>query len=388
MKVVMLAPEAPYPLHGGGSWRTASLLHYFARFATVDLIQFSESGRPALLPEGLVRRQHVIPLPHHDKTALARYARNARRAWQGVPPLIDRFAGFGAEVDRALGAERYDLAVVEHFWCAPYLDQMRRAAARTILDLHNIESVLDARCADCSSGLIRAGHRRFAGAYQKREAELLPAWSLVLTASDYDAALARSIAPEARIEVYPNALPLTAPLRLPEQNRLVFSANFEYHPNIDAVQFLLREIWPGIRKNEPNLELWLVGRGEASVRIYTNGAEGVHLTGPVDDAMAEIAQAKIVLAPLRFGSGTRVKILEAWAAARPVIATPLAAEGLEVTDKDNIVLAGDVRSITSSLQQLLGDEKARKRLGDAGRDVFERKYSWPAAWRELDFALK
>jgi glycosyltransferase involved in cell wall biosynthesis len=387
MKVVMLAPEPPYPLQGGGAYRTASLLHYFARFAEVDLIQFSETGQPALLPAGLVRHQHVIPLPPHSKGTLARYLRNARRALQGVPPLIDRLAGFSAQVEKALGSEHYDLGIVEHFWCAPYLDQMRRHATHTLLDLHNIESVLDARCAEWSSGLLRAGHQRFARAYRICEAALLPEYSLVLTASTHDAELAQSIAPTANIAVYPNALPLTLAPTPPEQNRLVFSANFEYHPNIDAVQFLLRDIWPAVRQAHPGLELCLVGRGHASVRIYTAGADGVQVTGPVDDALAEIAQAKIVLAPLRIGSGTRVKILEAWAAARPVIATPLAAEGLDVRDQENIILAHDVPLIISSIGRLLGNPEERKRLGTAGRHTFEHKYSWPAAWQGLELTL-
>ena len=89
MEVLMLTPEPPYPLEGGGAYRIASLVHYFARFAEVDLILISESGHPALLPDGLVRSQQVIPLPHHDRGPAARYLRNAGRAMRGVPPLID-----------------------------------------------------------------------------------------------------------------------------------------------------------------------------------------------------------------------------------------------------------------------------------------------------------
>src|SRR5580658_5715554 len=86
MRVLMLSPEPPYPLNGGGAFRTASLLHYFARFAQVDLILISESGRAALLPPGLVREQKVVPLPHHNRNVVARYVRNALRAVRGLPP--------------------------------------------------------------------------------------------------------------------------------------------------------------------------------------------------------------------------------------------------------------------------------------------------------------
>src|SRR5579871_6663036 len=93
--VLILSPEPPYPLHGGGAYRIASLMHYFARFAQVDLVLISDSGKPAQLPPGLVRSQHVIPLPHHSRSTSARWLRNTRRAIGGVPPLIDRVAGLG-----------------------------------------------------------------------------------------------------------------------------------------------------------------------------------------------------------------------------------------------------------------------------------------------------
>jgi glycosyltransferase involved in cell wall biosynthesis len=388
MKAVMLAPEAPYPLRSGGAYRTASLLNCLAEKGTVDLILFSETGQPALLPERLVRRQQVIRLPHHSRNLASRYLRNARRALLGVPPLIDRLAGFDAEVDAALGGERYDIAIVEHFWCAPYLAQMRRAARNTILDLHNVESVLDERCADWSSGAVRAGHRRFAAAYRRLETELLPGYSLVLAASETDADTVRQIAPGAKIAVYPNALPLTEIPGEAEQNRLVFSANFEYHPNIDATRFLVEQIWPRIHKRHPDLELWLVGRGEASIQQLVSGVDGIHVTGPVEDALAEIARARIVVAPLRFGSGTRIKILEAWAAGRAVIATPLAAEGLEFRDRENLWLAENADAFISAVENLLADPVACSRLGAAGSNVCKRTYSWAAACESLGRTLE
>jgi glycosyltransferase involved in cell wall biosynthesis len=396
MNVLMLSPESPYPLDGGGAFRTASLLHYFARFAEVDLILFSESGSPALLPSGLVRSQHVIPLPRHDRRLAARYVRNARRAIRGIPPLIDRLAGLAATVEMAIGGRHYDVGVVEHFWCAPYIAQLESACSTTVLDLHNIESVLHDRCADLSSGfrdnLVGLGHRRFAAASRKLEAALLPRYSAVLAASADDAHLAGQIAPGARVHVYPNSLPLADAPAAPESPRLVFSANFEYHPNIDAVRFLLAEIWPEVRRLHPALRLRLVGRGDQFIRhLLPSGRPpqtGIEVTGPVPDARAEIAQARIVVAPLRAGSGTRLKILEAWAAARCVVATPLAAEGLAAKDGVNIALESDPLRFSHAISRLLDDSLTRQRMAAAGRHTFEDLYSWETAWKTLDINLQ
>jgi glycosyltransferase involved in cell wall biosynthesis len=392
MEVLLLTPEPPYPLNGGGAFRTASLLHYFARFAEVDLILISESGAPSLMPAGLVRSQQIIQLPHHDRGIVARYIRNARRAIVGVPPLIDRLAGLAEPIERAISERRYDFGIVDHFWCAPYVEQLEAVCAETVLDLHNIESVLHERCSRVSNGFIRAGHRRFAAASRKLESALLPRFSAVLATSEEDARLVRGIAPTARVHVYPNSIPWVDAPHCPEYPRLVFSANFEYHPNIDAVRFLVGEIWPEIRKRCPELRLRLVGRGDGFIRHLlppgTPEVTGIEVTGPVEDAQAEIAQARIVVAPLRAGSGTRIKILEAWAAARCVVATPLAAEGLSAQDGTNIALESDAGQFAARIVSLLDDSAGRERLGAAGRRTFEDQYSWEKVWKILDIDLQ
>jgi glycosyltransferase involved in cell wall biosynthesis len=386
--VLILTPEPPYPLHGGGAFRIASLAHYFARRAAVDLILFSESGRPAVLPEGLVRSQKVIALPVHEKTPLSRYLRNARRAIRGVPPLIDRLAGFGDELDALLAGSRYDAGIVEHFWAAPYLPQIARVCKKTVLDLHNVESVLHARSAATSSGLMAAGHARFAARSRAYEADLLPRYDLVLATSETDAATAQQIAPNARVAIYPNALPAAeipaAPSSGEEEPVVVFSGNFEYHPNIDAVAWLASEVWPEIHRRCPDLRLRLVGRGESFIRHLLPSSLEIETTGEIDDARAAIARARFVIAPLRAGSGTRIKILEAWAAARPVVATSLAAEGLACRDLEHIVIANTSENFGTTIAKLNTDPSRRAELAVHGRRLFEEKYTWPAAWKLLD----
>ena len=385
MKVVMLCPEPPYPLNGGGALRTASIVNYFARFADVDLILFSSSGQPARLPHGLVRSMKVIPLPAHSHTALARWRRNAFRAARGVPPLVDRLSGHDAEVREALRGRRYDLGIVEHSWCAPYLPLLAEVCDRTLLDMHNIESVLHQRAAAVSGPLVAAGHRRFAAAMRRLEAEFAPRYSFVATTSQRDAESIRGIAPGANVIVYPNALPaLPLPQVAVDENLAVFSGNFEYHPNIDAVDFLIREIWPEVRRRHPSLRLRLVGRGAEFIRHLIAADSSIEVTGPVENALAEIARAQIVLAPLRVGSGTRLKILEAWQAGRPVIATPLAAEGLQTTDPANLLLAESASAFADGIDRLRGDAELRSTLSLQGRKTLEDNYTWQIAWRSLD----
>ena len=161
---LFFAPEAPYPLAGGGALRSASLLEYLAHRYEVDVIVFRQPGAPdpaGLIPARLARRITVLDLPANRRSLAARALRNAGRVVRRVPPLVDRFAGFSAAVAGALGGARYDLGVIEHSWCAPYLEQLSSVCTRTVLDLHNVESVLHARCAATEGRASATAHRVF-----------------------------------------------------------------------------------------------------------------------------------------------------------------------------------------------------------------------------------
>src|SRR5678815_1911187 len=139
-----LDPESPNPTHGGGAPHSPSLLQYLARRYEVDVIVFREPGAPdpaSLFPVGVARDIHVLELPHHRKNLVSRAARNAGRLLRGVPPLVDRFAGFSADIEALVRGRRYEIAVAEHFWCALYHTQIAPVSRKTVLDLHNIESV-------------------------------------------------------------------------------------------------------------------------------------------------------------------------------------------------------------------------------------------------------
>src|SRR5450756_850592 len=124
---LFLAPEAPYPIAGGGRLRSASLLEYLGRHYDLDVIVFRQPGAPdpaSLIPSRLVRRVTVLNLPPNGRSFAARALRNAGRVVRRIPPLVDRFAGFSSAVAHAISGARYDLGVIDHSWCAPYLEQV------------------------------------------------------------------------------------------------------------------------------------------------------------------------------------------------------------------------------------------------------------------------
>ncbi|HLH17276.1 MAG TPA: glycosyltransferase [Bryobacteraceae bacterium] len=385
---LLLAPEAPYPLAGGGALRTASILEYLARRYATDLIVFREPGAPdpgRHLPPGLAREVTVIELPAHGRGRTARAWRNAWRLARRTPPLVDRFAGFGDAVARAVAGRSYEIGIVEHFWCAPYLTQLAPACRRTVLDLHNIESVLHGRCADVESAAAGFAHRMFAGAALELERTWLPRFSEVLAASEEDARTARAIAPKARVTVYPNAIPARPLPPRADEPAVVFSGNMEYHPNRSAVRWFAREVWPVLRRHRPELVWRLVGKNPEAVREFISPEARIEATGPVEDAVAELARARVAVAPLLAGSGTRLKILEAWAAGVPVVSTTLGAEGLGARPGEHLLVADGAVAFAAAVERLLDCNDMRHSLATSARLLLEKEFTWDAAWRRLHF---
>jgi glycosyltransferase involved in cell wall biosynthesis len=363
---LVLAPECPYPVIGGGPLRTASLIEYLSQKYEIDLVVFQQPDQPA--PQNAT----VVPLRYHSRSAPARVLRNVSRFVRGVPPLNDRFAGYELPVR----SRRYDLGVIEHFWCAGYASSLQ--CDRVWLNLHNIESVLYRSGA---RGFVAPLMHRFASSSLKLERELLPKFAGILVASETDAERVRQIAPACRPIVYPNTIPGVPVQSRVKRNEIVFSGNLEYEPNRDGVQYFRQEIWPLLRNF--NVTWRLIGRNPEGVRGLVKGDPRIELSGPVDDAIAEIAAAQVAVVPLRSGSGTRVKIIEAWAAGTPVVATSIGAEGLPYRAGEHLLIADSPESFASAVIRVLESPGKARALAEAGRALYERELTWESAWKAL-----
>jgi glycosyltransferase involved in cell wall biosynthesis len=386
---LLMTPEAPYPMMGGGPMRTASVLEYLAQKYTVDVIVFREPGAPdprTAFPADLVRNVTVIDLPYHSNTQAARVTRNAKRLVRGVPPLVDRFSGFDVSVQDAVKGHEYKVAVVEHFWCANYFEVLEACCETLVLDLHNIESVLLARCADTENWFGRNALSRFSRVCADMERRVIPHFSMVLVTSEADRAQLQHISPDSKFVVYPNAVPLVKEPKAARRDEIVFSGNLEYHPNRSAIEWFAADVWPEVRRRFPHVNWRLVGRKHESAAERFAGDARIEVAGPVQDAVAEIGRAKVAIAPILAGSGTRFKILEAWAAGTPVVSTKLGAEGLPGVDGEHFLMADDAAAFAGMVGKLLESSELRDRIAVNARALYEAQFTWEAGWRLLERA--
>ncbi len=391
---LLLAPECPYPLQGGGPMRTGSLLHYLAGRSAVDLIGFHEEGSAACggaLPGGLCASAASIALPRHSKTLTAKVVRNGIRLLRRRLPLMDRFSGASSRRRlRGLLANRHwDIGIVEHLWCACFIDELRPRCRTVVLDLHNVESELHRSCAAFALRSERWAHMRFCTLAKEVERKFFPQFDCILVASEDDAARVRTSHRNAKTIVYPNAIPFCANPRRPREGpaqeaSIAFSGNLEYHPNVQGLNYFRKEVWPILKERRPALTWRIIGKNAERVRAWAGEDRNIHVTGPIQNAVEELAKSKIAVAPLLAGSGTRVKIIEAWAASCAVVSTPIGAEGLPARDGENLKIVRSPAGWVRAILGLLSDRGAAERLGRNGRATFEEHCSWPAVWKALD----
>lgn len=199
--------------------------------------------------------------------------------------------------------------------------------------------------------------------------------SAAMICSEVDRAHLRRLGFGPKVKVVPNAVVLPPnPPGLVLDPTILFLGACNYQPNSDAAERLARRIWPLIREYVPNARLILAGKSTDRLPSRADGIEGVEYRGFVPDLAALYAETRLVCCPLLNGGGTRLKLVEAAAHARPMVSTRAGAEGLDFEDGAAILLRETDREIADACIHLLRDDAACLRLGVAGRDTMARHY--------------
>jgi len=161
----------------------------------------------------------------------------------------------------------------------------------------------------------------------------------------------------------------------------------DYYPNTDGILFFVREVWPRLAASHPRVRLKIVGPRPTPEILAQRNAR-VEVTGAVDDVRAHLAEAAAVIVPLRLGGGTRLKILEAMAMAKPIVSTTIGAEGIDVVHETHLLLADEPAQFAAAVGRVLDDATLAARLGERGRALVNAKYSWEATARRLEDFLR
>lgn len=371
-RILVTLPDVAWPIDGGKRLRANGVLRGLTAAGRVDvafLFSSSASGQPPVPPDVTVNDwMQVDPAPHAKLTgaahALARRlpVQVGAQRWDAVR---ERLAAWG---DR-----RYDLiwfGGLDHAWAL----HGALTARRRIVDCDDVEtakwrSFLDAG----SGGRWEQAQRRLELPMWRRIQSDVAGWAdVVAVCSDLDA----SRFGRGRTVVIPNTYP-EPPAWVADQHngsvsvppRLTMIANWGTDQNVDAARHAVHDVLPPVRHRLPTARLRLVGRRSERIAELA-GIEGVDLVGEVDDVTSELAATAVVIVPMRFGGGTRLKILEAFAHGKPVVSTSLGAEGLRVEDGIHLLVRNDPIAFAAAVHDIVTDSGLRDRLVIAGRSLY------------------
>ena len=170
---------------------------------------------------------------------------------------------------------------------------------------------------------------------------------------------------------------------------LIYTGKIDWFPNRDAVLYLFSEIYPIIKKKVENVSLFVVGNNPSeNIKNYAQHDTSIRVTGYVDDVRPFVERSAVYIVPLRIGSGTRLKILEALSMKKAVVSTSIGCEGLDVEDGKHLLIRDDPHEFAEAVVELLRNEELRKTLGEAGRRLVEEKYDWGVVFGALDDILR
>jgi glycosyltransferase involved in cell wall biosynthesis len=270
---------------------------------------------------------------------------------------------------------------------AAYLPAIRHKRLPVVFDWHNIESEAMRRYSASARSALRRAYAAFtARRLAALEKRILREGLGHIVCSERERDALKRVAPDARVAVVENGVDARAFAAFEPaatRDRLVFVGSMDYHANVDAAVWFVRNVWPGLHEIFPMLRLTLVGSNPVEAVLALRSEPGVEVSGTVDDVRPYYAEALAAIVPLRLGGGTRLKILEAMAAGAPVISTPLGAEGLAVTPGVNILLAKQDRDWESHIRAVIENQDLRMGMARAARELACSRYDWEAIGASL-----
>jgi polysaccharide biosynthesis protein PslH len=395
MKVLVLAPYLPAPPVDGGRIRIAQLVSGLAERHTVHLLVLAppgpetDAGAAALRELGL----RVEVVPHRPNRARA--ALRALGTGRSLYASLVWSPAFLARLDRLLRSEGYDAVQCELPYllagCGPLLAG-RTASPLWVLDEQNVEHRLNELLGRAHTGLrglvYRSYARRELMLRRREELDACRSVDRVLAVSEVDRGHLRTAVPDLPVSVVPNGVDLHRyrPSLPPGSggNGAVFIGKLDYRPNLDGLAWFCRQVLPHIRRRALGFTFRVVGGGLTRAVRSLAALPGVEVVGRVDDTRPYLRAAAVVVVPLRAGSGTRLKVLEAMAAGRAVVSTSIGCEGLDVVDGQHLLVADNPGTFAARVLELVADPERRARLAQAGRGLVERRYGWPGAVAALE----
>lgn len=390
MKILVVSRALPRPTWGTGI-RSYHLLRALAQKHDVTLLAFvDESDMEASAADHLspfVRQIRRIELP---PTSAKRWTQIRTLAMGKSYYMAAHSVPAGQPtIDEELAENQYDAIFFSELFIADY---RLPPQIKIILDEHNIEHELMWRSYQSANGIARRGfnwieYRRI----KPLELALCRRSDLVLLTSEREREVLQPLLPSTNLRVVPNGVDIQtytnddSVAEIP--GRVIFTAAFNYYPNVQGAMHFAERCWPLIRQARPDATWYLVGRNPPPEIVQLGTLPGVTVTGTVPEVQPYLAEAQVAIVPLLTGAGTRLKILEAMAMRRAVVSTALGCEGIDCEPNVHLLVEDEPTKFADMVLTLLNNSPRRAAFGEAGRTLVEERYSWEYCGNQLLSAI-
>src|SRR2546421_1358908 len=382
MRLLWVKTELLHPVDKGGKIRTYQMLKALKREHHVTYLTLDDgASNDEARAQGTEYCHELICVPHSTraKFTVGFYLELARNLASPLPYFMRKYVA--PAMRREIEARMSDCDVLVCDFLQPSVNMPASIPTPTVLFQHNVEAMIWRRHYEVQTNPLKKaylyGQWRKAFAYERAACRR---FDQVIAVSREDAETMRREYGVTSVADVPTGVDTEFFQPRGETNvkphSLVFTGSMDWLPNEDAMQFFIREIMPRIRESIPDVTLTIVGRDPFPSLIEQSRRDpAITVTGRVEDVRPYIEQAAAYIVPIRIGGGTRLKIYEAMAMARPVVSTTIGAEGLPVRAGEEVLIADEPEEFAAACVRVLNDDVLARTLGAQAAAV-RQKYGW------------
>lgn len=393
MKLLFITPQPPFPPKSGAAIRSANTILSLSRGhqITVFALRRSESRQitPTIDLHNVVVRSFPVSPRGVKKRAVDFMTKK-------LPDLALRLCSpaLACATQELIERESIDIVQIEGLESAASLENVisRRDRPRIVYDAFNAEYQLQLRAFKTD---LRNPSKSIAAFYSlaqwlrlaSYERWLCSSVDAVTTVSEEDKNTILALSPGTKITVVPSGVD-TNRYRPGQRDsnagkNILFTGTMDYRPNIDAMRWFHKEIFPAVVQQVPDAQLWIAGRDPIPA-IRGLAGPNITVTGEIEDDLPYFQRADVFVLPMRYGGGVRLKLLQAMACGLPIVSTPHGLEGVRVSDEKDVLVADSHREFAARVVQVLRTPQFAASIGANARKTADERYSWQKVLEPLE----
>lgn len=389
MKILYLAENIPFPIYkDGGTLMNYHLMKHLKKTHEIHFMSFTASDD---VPEFFLSElcnEHILG---GDKPMISKFSQIIA-AIKLLPPIYQKKSViFANRLAKLIEKNDYDMIFVDTIYMDVYTSDI--VHQNKVISLHDSLALLYESFSQESSGLLKRIYHKFCcKIYKNKELRILQSYKRVFFVSQKDLHYLTNSTKSLSSNLYVIANGVNQNMidrdshNTISENLIVFSGIMDYKPNIDAVIYFVKNIFPKILMDLPDTKFIIVGKNPVK-KILELNSSNIEVTGWVENIAEYIDKATVYVSPLVTGAGLKNKILEAMALRIPIVATSISIDGLMLEDNKHILIADNSESFANSVVLLLEDKRKRNLLIDKSYDLIKKNYTWVKILEKYDEKL-